>query len=94
MEKEMPGLSERMSKVEGILEQMSDRLNHIESRMDSEFTALRAEMNSGLGELRGEIRELRGEIRELRGQMSTQFRWILAFIMGMWVTVIVAILFK
>jgi hypothetical protein len=51
-------------------------------------------MNSGLGELRGEIRELRGEIRELRGQMSTQFRWTLAFIMGMWVTVIVAILFK
>ena len=76
MEEAIAGLSERMSRVEGILEQMSDRLNHIETRMDSieirmasEFTAVRAEMTS-------------------------HFRWTLAFIMGMWVTVIVAVLFK
>jgi hypothetical protein len=28
MSKEMPALSERIAKVEGILEQVSDRLNH------------------------------------------------------------------
>lgn len=76
MEKETLGLSERMAKVEGILEQMSQRFNHLESRMasfesrvDSEFKAIRAEMNS-------------------------HFRWMLALLITMWVTIIVAVLFK
>jgi len=73
-------------------------MERLESRMDSEFTAIRAEMGSELRAVRAEMNsglgEVRGEIGELRAQMSTQFRWTLAFIMGMWVTVIVAILFK
>lgn len=86
----MPGLGERMSKVEGILEQMSERLNHIETRMDhiesrmaAEFTAIRAEMGS-----------IRAEMNSMRAEMASHFRWTLAFVMGMWVTVIVAVLFK
>lgn len=90
----MPELEERMARIEGILEQVSDQLNHLEARiqaldnkLDSSIRELRGEMSSGMG-------ELRGEIRELRAQMGMQFRWIVGLIMVTWITVMVAVLFK
>ena len=87
-------MSERMAKVEGILEQMSERLNHVESRMDAEFKAIRAEMTSEFRALRGEMSSIRAEVNSVRAEMNSHFRWTVALIMSMWVTVIAAILFK
>ena len=86
MERETDSSGERIAKVEGILEQMSERLNHMESRI----TALEDRLDSAVRELRGEISS---GLEELRAQMGTHFRWTIALIITMWVTVIAAVLF-
>ncbi|MCR6691714.1 MAG: hypothetical protein MRT15_04950 [archaeon YNP-LCB-003-016] len=58
-------LEERVARIEGILEQMDKRLNHIES-----------------------------EIRDLRRDLSNRFYWLLGIQISMWVTIILAIIFK
>jgi predicted nucleic acid-binding Zn-ribbon protein len=77
------GLEERVARIEGILEQMDKRLNHMET---------------GVRELRvyveAEIRGLRGELDELRRDLNTRFFWLLGVQISMWVTIILAILFK
>jgi len=76
-------LEERVARIEGILEQMDKRLNHMET---------------GVRELRvyveAEIRGLRGELDELRRDLNTRFFWLLGVQISMWVTIILAILFK
>jgi tetrahydromethanopterin S-methyltransferase subunit G len=63
---------ERVAKIEGILEQMDKRLNHLES----------------------EIRNLRGEIGDLGRDLNNRFLWMLGVQITMWVTIILAILFR
>jgi hypothetical protein len=58
-------LEERVARIEGILEQMDKRLNHMES-----------------------------EIRDLRRDLSNRFYWLLGIQISMWVTIILAIIFK
>ena len=76
---------ERLAKVEGILEQVGERLNGVETRLnhlESEISQLRQEMNANN--------------RELRQEMRTQFHWTLGIMLGvlipMWVTIILTIL--
>lgn len=79
----MPELEERQAKVEGILEQIDKRVG----RVESEVSGLRIEINS----LRD---EMRSEIGELRTKMDTNFRWLVGIMITMWVTMILAIIFK
>jgi hypothetical protein len=58
-------LEERVARIEGILDQMDKRLNHIES-----------------------------EIRDLKRDLNYRFYWLLGVQLSMWVTIILAILFK
>jgi len=76
-------LEERVARIEGILEQMDKRLNHLES----EIRDLRAYVES-------EIKSLRGEIGDLRRDLNNRFLWILGVQITMWVTIILAILFR
>ena len=69
-------LEERVAKIEGILEQMDKRLNHIES------------------EVRDLRNELYREIRDLRKALDYRFYWLLGVQISMWVTIILAIIFK
>ena len=69
---ERSSLEERVARIEGILEQMDKRLNHLES----------------------EIKSLRGEIGDLRRDLNNRFLWILGVQITMWVTIILAILFR
>jgi hypothetical protein len=59
------GLEKRVARMEGILEQVGKRLNHLES-----------------------------EVRELRRGLNNRFFWLLGIQISMWVTIILAILFK
>jgi hypothetical protein len=59
------GLEERVARMEGILEQVDKRLNHLES-----------------------------EVRELRRGLNNRFFWLLGIQISMWVTIILATLFK
>jgi predicted RNase H-like nuclease (RuvC/YqgF family) len=80
---ERSSLEERVARIEGILEQMDKRLNHLES----EIRDLRVYVGS-------EIRSLRGEIGDLRRDLNNRFLWILGVQITMWVTIILAILFR
>jgi peptidoglycan hydrolase CwlO-like protein len=80
---ESSSLEERVARIEGILEQMDKRLNHLES----EIRDLRAYVES-------EIKGLRGEIGDLRRDLNNRFLWILGVQITMWVTIILAILFR
>jgi len=74
---------ERVAKIEGILEQMDKRLNHLES----EIRDLRVYVES-------EIRSLRGEIGDLGRDLNNRFLWMLGVQITMWVTIILAIIFR
>jgi peptidoglycan hydrolase CwlO-like protein len=80
---ESPSLEERVARIEGILERMDKRLNHLES----EIRDLRAYVES-------EIKSLRGEIGDLRRDLNNRFLWILGVQITMWVTIILAIIFR
>jgi peptidoglycan hydrolase CwlO-like protein len=80
---ERSSLEERVAKIEGILEQMDKRLNHLES----EIRDLRAYVES-------EIKSLRGEIGDLRRDLNNRFLWMLGVQITMWITIILAILFR
>jgi len=76
-------LEERVARIEGILERMDKRLNHLES----EIRDLRVYVES-------EIKSLRGEIGGLRRDLNDRFLWMLGVQITMWVTITLAILFK
>jgi peptidoglycan hydrolase CwlO-like protein len=76
-------LEERVARIEGILERMDKRLNHLES----EIRDLRVYVES-------EIKSLRGEIGDLRRDLNNRFLWMLGVQITMWVTIILAILFR
>ena len=80
---ERSSLEERVARIEGILERMDKRLNHLES----EIRDLRVYVES-------EIKSLRGEIGDLRRDLNNRFLWMLGVQITMWVTIILAILFR
>ena len=77
-------VEERVARIEGILEEMSKRLNHLES----DIANLRSEIASLRSEVKSEIANLRGEINSLRGDVSSLFRWTVGLILGMWITIL------
>jgi hypothetical protein len=58
-------LEERVARIEGVLEQVDKRLNHLES-----------------------------DISSLRSDLNRRFLWLLGVQISMWITIILAILFK
>jgi len=79
----MVNLGECVARIEGILEQMDKRLNHLESEL--------RDLSKRLESLRN---ELYGEIRDLRKALDYRFYWLLGVQISMWVTIILTILFK
>jgi predicted nucleic acid-binding Zn-ribbon protein len=91
---ERSSLEERVARIEGILEQMDKRLNHVES----EIRDLRVEIRDLRAHVGGEIKGLRNEIMsemgDLRRDLNNRFLWMLGVQITMWVTIILAILFR
>ena len=73
---------ERLAKVEGVLEQVGQRLNGVETRLNHVETRLD---------------NMETRLDELRREMHTNFRWTLGIMLGvlvpMWVSIILTILF-
>ncbi len=98
-------MEERVARIEGILEQMDKRLNHLESEIrdlrayvESEIRDLRVEIRDLRAYVEGEIKGLRNEIMseigDLRRDLNNRFLWMLGVQITMWVTIILAILFR
>jgi tetrahydromethanopterin S-methyltransferase subunit B len=80
-------LLERVARVEGIVEQMDKRLNHIET----ELRDFRKEVFIEISSLR---REVFSEITGLRREFNTRFYWLIGIQISMWITIILTILFR
>jgi predicted nucleic acid-binding Zn-ribbon protein len=91
---ERSSLEERVARIEGILERMDKRLNHLESEIRDlrvEIRDLRAYVEGGIKGLRNGIMS---EIGGLRRDLNNRFLWMLGVQITMWVTIILAILFR
>ena len=69
---------------------IEERMGKVEGVLD--------QIKERLNHVETEISGLRGEIGGLRGEMDSKFRWTIGIMLGimipMWVTIILAILFK
>ncbi len=87
-------MEERISKIEGIISQMNERLNHI----GNEVTSLRSEISDTRNSLKSEITSLRSEISDtrnsLRSEISGVRNWMFGILIPMWVTIIIAVIFR
>jgi len=68
-------VEERIARIEGVLEEMSKRLNHLESDI------------ANLRSVKGEVASLRGGMNSFRGEVASLFRWTVGLILGMWITI-------
>jgi predicted nuclease with TOPRIM domain len=92
-EEKTTNMEERIAKIEGILEQINERLNHFGAEMGD----LRKEMNGKFMQIDGRFGQLNEENRadhhHIETDIKTNFRWTVGIILTMWVTVIIAVLF-
>jgi len=85
-------LEDRVSRLEGVVEQMNERLGGIETNIASlrqEIGGLREEMGANNTSLRQEMNTVMGELRH---DLMTNFRWTMGTVLVMWVTIICTIL--
>ena len=76
-----PQTSDGIKKIEGIVSQMNERLNHL----GDEIIQIRDDTKSMENSLRSEMKSIENS---LRSEMNTNFRWTLAIIFGSWITII------
>ncbi|VUT24197.1 MAG: hypothetical protein MOIL_00371 [Candidatus Methanolliviera sp. GoM_oil] len=70
---------------------MGKRLDNVETAI----VDLRKEMTANMGDLRKEMTANMGELRDhVDTKMDRNFQWTIGMIITMWVTIILAILFK
>ena len=72
-------MEERIAKIEGILERMDKTLDHIER---------------GIVGVQAGMLEMKDRAIKLRDKIDSLFAWAVGAIITMWVTIILAILFK
>jgi tetrahydromethanopterin S-methyltransferase subunit G len=75
-------MDEKVAKIEGNLEQMGKRLNHVET----EIGELRKDMNNRFG-------RIEDRFGRIENDMKINFRWTIGIMITMWVTIIIAIIF-
>jgi hypothetical protein len=51
-------------------------------------------MNSLRGDMNSLREEIYGEISRLRADLQTNFRWLIGFVVGTWITLMLTLLFK
>ncbi len=81
----MASLDGRVSRIEGVIEQMNERIGNLEQGQ----SALHTELVEGHQALRTELAESQ---HALRAEMRSNFRWTVGIMLAMWITVIGAVL--
>lgn len=79
----MAGVEERLAGLEGVIGQMSIRLERLEKQMDERFAAIERRFE-----------RLEDEIKHMRGDFETNFRWLVGILLTMWATITLTVLFK
>ena len=71
--------SDRIGRLEGITEQINDRLGSLERRIDS----LKSDLEAQIGSLKSDLER---RIDRLEDSHRRDFRWLLGTMIGMWAT--------
>jgi hypothetical protein len=77
----------RIGKFEGITQQISERLNHLETVVE----AMRKDLSAKIDANAVKIDDLR---KDLSAKIDANFKWILGIMIPMWVTIVLTILFS
>jgi predicted nuclease with TOPRIM domain len=77
-------LEERMAKIEGILEQMDKRLNHLESNMIS--------FNERLNSFDKRLDSFNERFDRINERIDSLFKWLIGLILGMWTTIMMTLI--
>jgi tetrahydromethanopterin S-methyltransferase subunit G len=93
------GLEERVARIEGVLEQIDKRLNHIESDVAgrrAEIRELRGEMYKRFDDLREDVnsgfREMDERLNILDRRFGSFLKWIIGLILGMWTSIMMTLI--
>ena len=81
---------DRIGRLEGIIEQINDRLDSLERRIDSVKSDLEAQIGSVKSDLESQIGSLKSDLERridrLEDSHRRDFRWLLGTMIGMWAT--------
>ena len=81
---------DRIGRLEGITEQINDRLVSLERRIDSLKSDLEAQIGSLKSDLESQIGSLKSDLERridrLEDSHRRDFRWLLGTMIGMWAT--------
>ena len=84
---------DRIGRLEGIIEQINDRLASLERRMSSleeRMSSLEERMSSLRSDLEGQISSLRSDLERRIDRLEDihrrDFRWLLGTMIGLWAT--------
>jgi ubiquinone biosynthesis protein COQ9 len=83
----------RLSVINAVLADVATKqdINQLRQEMRGEIAQLRQHVDSEIAQLR---REMKDEIAQLRRDMSTNFRWTIGLIIGIWGTTVIPLLMK
>ena len=77
---------DRVGRLEGITEQINDRLGNLELRLGSVKSDLETHISSVKSSLESRISSLEGRISSLESSHRRDFRWLIGTLIGMWAT--------
>ena len=84
---------DRLGRLEGIIEQINDRLGSLENRISSlenRMSSLEAQMNSLRNDLEGRMSSLESKLESRMNSLEIShrrdFRWLIGTMIGMWTT--------
>ncbi|MXW79337.1 MAG: hypothetical protein F4Z57_10220 [Gemmatimonadetes bacterium] len=88
---------DRLGRLEGIIEQINDRLGSLERRMSSleaQMSSLRSDLESRMSSLRSDLEgrmsslesKLESRMNSLESSHRRDFRWLIGTMIGMWAT--------
>ena len=77
---------DRVGRLEGITEQINDRLGSLELRLGSVKSDLEAHISSVKSSLEARISSLESRISSLERSHRRDFRWLIGTMIGMWAT--------
>ena len=88
---------DRLGRLEGIIEQINDRLGSLERRMSSleaQMSSLKSDLESRMSSLRSDLEgrmssleiKLESRMNSLESSHRRDFRWLIGTMIGMWAT--------
>ncbi len=82
-------VEERVARLEGVFEQVSDRLNSIDARL----TSMDDRINGRFGQVEGRFAQVDGRFAQLEQKIDSRFAWLLGVVLTTWMTTILTVLF-